>query len=113
LPPVDRYVFVPHGSNMMSSNVDLRRALEIGRRYGSHFLWVNHDGHEYVIRDAATLDAIEHVLESAGVPLPEMERVHAKMRPLEARERALDHEVDAISDDENRSAADEAGGIEN
>ena len=107
-PRVDSYVFVPHGTNVMSSNIDLQRALSIGRRYGSHFLWVRHDGREYVIRDAATLDAIERVLDSAGVPLPEMERLRAKMRPLEARERTLDHEVDAISDDENRSAADEA-----
>src|SRR5205807_2343027 len=52
------YVFVPHNANMMSSNVDLDRALAVRHRLGSHFLWVREKGVEYVIRDDAALDRI-------------------------------------------------------
>ena len=104
---VAAYVFVPHGSNMMSSNVDLDRALAVRHRFGSHFLWVREKGVEYVIRDEATLERIDHLFDSAHALSPEAERLHARMRPIEKREEQLDAEIDAISDDEQRTARDE------
>jgi DNA repair exonuclease SbcCD ATPase subunit len=104
---VAAYVFIPHGTNMMSSNVNLNRALEIRHRFGSHFLWVCEKGVEYVIRDETTLDRIEHLFDSAHAFSPEVERLHERMRPIEKREEQLDREIDAISDDEDRSPRDE------
>jgi cell division protein FtsB len=101
------YVFVPHTSNMMSANVDLDRALAVRHRFGSHFLWVREKGVEYVIRDEATLDRIEHLFDSANALSPETQRLHERMRPLEDRERRLEREADAISDDDDRSPRDE------
>ena len=102
------YVFVPAASNMMTANIDLDRALEIRHRYGSHFIWVEREGREYVIRDSATLDAIDRLFEEAHAVSPELERLHAKMRPLEKRQERLEAEADAISDDDSRSARDDA-----
>jgi hypothetical protein len=104
---VAAYVFVPHGSNMMSSNVNLDRALAVRHRLGSHFLWVRDHGVEYVIRDEATLDRVEHLFDSAHALSPDVERLHERMRPVEKREERLDSEIDAISDDDERTPRDE------
>lgn len=102
------YVFIPGPSNLMSANLDLQRALAIQRHYGSHFLWVERDGAQYVIRDSATLEAIDHLFDEARAYDPDLERLREKMRPLERRESRLEKEADAISDDDNRSARDRA-----
>ena len=101
------YVFV-RSSNSLTSNVGIERSVAIKRQYGSNFLWMRVDGRVYVIRDANTLDAIDALWEPVRALDPDYERVHARIRPLEEKERRLDHESDAISDDDNRSAADEA-----
>src|SRR5438874_1290045 len=101
------YVFV-RSSNSMTSNVGIERSVAIKRQYGSNFLWMRVDGRAYLIRDANTLDAIDALWGPVRALDPDYERVHARIRPLEEKERRIDHESDAISDDDNRSAADEA-----
>ena len=101
------YVFV-RGPNSLTSNVGIERSVAIKRQYGSNFLWMKLDGRSYVIRDANTLDAIDALWAPVRALDPDYERVHARIRPLEEKERRLDHESDAISDNDNRSAADEA-----
>jgi len=104
------YVLVGGDSNnLMSSNVDINRAIAVRDRYGAHFLWVKRDGVGYVIRDAATLDAIDRLFEPSRAFSPELERLRAKMRPLEKRENRLDKEIDAIEDmDEGVTQSDRA-----
>ena len=102
------YVLVPGASNVMSSSIDLERALSIRYQYGSHFLWVERGGYEYLIRDQATLDRIDQLFDPSRAIGREMERLHARIRPIELREEELDRQADAISDDENRTARDEA-----
>jgi hypothetical protein len=103
------YVFVAGDSNnMMSANLDLSRALQVRHAHGSHFLWFKRDGRAYTIRDQATLNRIEDLFDDVRAMDPDLDRLHDKMRPLDARERVLDREADAISDDDNRSARDEA-----
>ena len=101
------YVFVPHDANMISSNVSLDRALAVRHRLGSHFLWVREKGVEYVIRDEATLGRIEQLFGGRDALSPEVERLHKRIRPVEEREAQLDREIDAISDDDNRTPRDE------
>ena len=101
------YVLVPGASNMISANVDVDRALAIRRDHGSHFLWVKRDGRAYVIRDQATLEAVGALFAGSRAFSPELRRLHEKLRPLEAHERELDREADAISDDDQRNACDE------
>jgi chromosome segregation ATPase len=107
-PRRDGYVFVPHSGNMISSNMDLDHALAIRHRFESRFLWIRHEGREYLIRDAATLDEIERLFEPSNIGRPELARLHEKIRPLEHRESQLDREADAISDDDDRTERDEA-----
>ena len=102
------YVFIPHdANNMMSANLDLPRALQVRRSHGTHFLWFERDGRTYVIRDQATLNRIEDLFDDVRAMGPDLERLHDKMRPIEERERVLDHEADAVSDDDHRSSRDE------
>lgn len=101
------YVFIPGPSNnVISSNIDLNRALAIRDQYGAHFLWVKHDGVGYVIRDAATLAEIDHLFDAARAYSPELEQLRKKMRPLEKRQDRLEREADAISDDDYASQHD-------
>jgi len=101
------YVFVPGGPNVVSANLDLQRALAIRREHGSRFLWFKRDGREYVIRDRETLERVDALFADARAMDPDMERLRAKMRPLEDRENELDREADAISDDDHRTRRDE------
>lgn len=103
----DPYVIMHDSNTITTSNIDIERALTIKGRYGSRFLWTRFEGRGYVIRDAATLAAIDALFEPSRALGPEQERLRTKMRPLEKREERLDGEADAISDGEDRTARDE------
>lgn len=96
------YVLI-HGSTnkiMTSANVNIQAALARRSEYGGEFLWFRTREGSYVIRDAATLARIDHFFDAERELDPEAERLRARLRPLEDRERELDHLIDAIEDHE-------------
>jgi len=99
------YVLV-HGSNQIvsGSSMTLTAALAKREAYGSNFLWFKKDGHRYLIRDAATLDRIDHLFDRVRVWDPDADRLRDKIRPLEERESKLDHEIDALTDRDDDDA---------
>jgi len=103
------YVLVLGDSNTLrSSGVDIERAVDLRDQYGAQFLWVKRNGVRYVIRDGRTVDEVARLFEDDRVLEPEMNRLHARMRPIERRETELEHQIDAITDDDHASAADRA-----
>jgi septal ring factor EnvC (AmiA/AmiB activator) len=109
---VSSYVFV-RGHTRMTSNVDLARALHIRASAGDNFVWFRADGKAYIVRDAKTLDAIDHLFDGTRAVEPEYESLRQKRQPFEDREEQLEreidpleHRVDELGDDENETASD-------
>jgi hypothetical protein len=82
-------------------DLNLHAALAKKSEYGSQFLWFQRRGEGYVIRDAATLEQIDHLFDAQRAFDPEAERLRDRLRPLETRESKLDHEIDALSDQDD------------
>lgn len=95
-----RSYFFRHGdTNIISGGaIDVTSAVARTRSYDGDVFWARIDGREFVIRDEATLARIDRLFEPMHATDPDMERLHAKMRPIEARERKLDREADELSD---------------
>ena len=93
------YVLV-HGSTTIisGSTASIERALAKREAYGSDFIWFRDRGQEYIIRDEATLERIDHLFDAQRAFDPEAERIRRELRPLERRESKLDHEIDALTD---------------
>src|SRR5213076_815660 len=88
------YILV-HGSNnimVTGGELNLHAALAKKAEYGSQFVWFQRHGESYVIRDAATLDRIDHLFDGTRALDPEAERLRDRIRPIEKRESKLDHE---------------------
>ncbi|HKO58326.1 MAG TPA: hypothetical protein VJ276_20850 [Thermoanaerobaculia bacterium] len=98
------YVWVHHDRNTIStSNMDLDRALEIRDRLGAEFIWFRLRGAEYVVRDAATLAALDRLWEPMRMSDPEYDRMQKRLRPLEKKEADLDRMHDALEDQEEHA----------
>lgn len=96
------YVFMHGSSNIISgSSMSLQSALAKRDTYGSDFLWFRDHGKEYVIRDEATLDRIDHLFDAAHAFDPEAKRIERELRPLERRETELDDRIDELTDRED------------
>jgi hypothetical protein len=103
------YVLVHGSTNIMATGGDLNLHAALAKKseYGSQFLWFQRRGEGYVIRDAATLEQIDHLFDAQRALDPEAERIRDRIRPLEKRESKLDHEIDAIEDaDDEKLTAD-------
>jgi len=94
------YILVRGSNNIMvtGGELNLHAALAKKAEYGSQFIWFQRHGKGYVVRDAATLDQIDHLFDAQRAFDPEAERIRDRMRPIERRESKLDHEIDAIED---------------
>ena len=103
------YVLIHGSTNIMATGGDLNLHAALAKKaeYGSQFLWFQRHGEGYVIRDAATLERIDHLFDAQRAFDPEAERVRNRMRPLEKRESKLDHEIDALEDDDEKLTADD------
>jgi hypothetical protein len=94
------YVFDRGGRALINGNMNLDAVTATRKRFDGNFLWVKRNGHEYVIRDAATLaEARAAFREADKIHQGEYEPLLAKMRPLEERERELDRQIDHLSED--------------
>lgn len=93
------YVFMHGSTNIISgSTVSLQHALAQRDAYGADFLWFRDHGEEYVIRDAVTLERIDHLFDAAHAFDPESKRIERELQPLERRESELDERIDALTD---------------
>src|SRR5579884_3804360 len=99
------YVLV-HGSTNIRSGNDLTLSTVLARRktYGDEFLWFRYRGVDYIVRDGATLDRIDHLFDGERSYDPEASRVERELRPLEQRESELDRQIDALTDRDEDSA---------
>lgn len=98
------YVWVHNDRQTMSTHhMNLDRALELRDRLGKNFVWFRLRGAEYVVRDAATMDALDRLWEPFRATDPEYDRLMARLRPLEKKENALDREHDALEEQEEHA----------
>lgn len=96
------------GENVRSGpNVSLDVALAKRDAYGSDFLWFKKDRHEYLIRDAATLQHMQALFERTHAYKAEAKRAKREVRALEMRESQLDRQIDALADRDRLTAAEE------
>jgi prefoldin subunit 5 len=103
------YVLIHGSSNIMATGGDLNLHAALAKKaeYGSHFIWFQRHGEGYVIRDAATLDQIDHLFDAQRALDPDAERLRDRLRPLEKRESKLDHEIDALEDGDEKLTSDD------
>src|SRR3954464_15873378 len=93
------YVLVHGSPNIMSgTDVSIETAAIRRNAYDGDFIWFRSKGHNYVIRDQATLEQIDRLFDAQRAFEPEAERIRTELRPLEDRESELDHEIDALTD---------------
>jgi beta-lactamase regulating signal transducer with metallopeptidase domain len=88
---IRRYVIV-HGNSTSGSwdsdNPDLERLRE---QFGENFAWFRHDGHEYVVTDAAVMAELEKAME----PQKNVSRMQARVNGEQARVNGLQSKVNA------------------
>jgi hypothetical protein len=80
----------------------------IGKRYQGEFVWVRTKGHDYMIRDAATLAAVRNAFRDVEALEPAMREVERRLQPFEDQLEVIEDRVDEFSDslgDENLSDA--------
>ena len=96
------YVLV-RGSHMMMTGPDMSLGVGLAKReqYGNNFLWFTRGRHQYLIRNTAMLDRIDHLFDAKRFYDPKAEGIRDQLRPLERRESDLDHATEAF---ENRDA---------
>jgi len=100
----DRFTYVySRGSrgNVILSHGELREMMRIKDRFSGIYLWARLDGHDYLIRDSASLDEARRAVAPIDAINAELEPLHRKMRPLEKREEEIDRELDALTDSED------------
>lgn len=98
------YVWVHNDRQTISSHhMNLDRALELRDRLGKNFIWFRLGGTEYIVRDAATMDALDRLWDPFRATDPEFDQLMKRLRPLEKKENALDREHDALEDQEEHA----------
>lgn len=95
------YVFSRGGRALISGHIDLERIRSMEARYsnGGEFLWARRNGRQYLIRDRATIAEARGAFVDADALHDDYERLAARMRPLEKKERELERQMDRLSDD--------------
>jgi chromosome segregation ATPase len=98
------YVWVRgDGHSISTSNMDLDTALAIRDRLGSELIWFRLRGAEYVVRDQATLAALDRLWEPMRASDPEYDALQKRLRALEKKEQEIDRQHDALEDQEERA----------
>lgn len=95
------YVFSSGGRALITGNMDLDRTLSMKDRYSreGEFLWARRNGRAYLIRDKATIAEARAAFRDADALHAEYERLAARMRPVEEKERKLERQIDRLGDD--------------
>jgi hypothetical protein len=103
------YVWVHNDrQNISMHNMDLDRGIELRDQLGNNFIWFRLRGAGYVTRDAATLAALDRLWDAYRATDPEFDALQERLRPLEKRENALDHEYDKLADRDDDEHVDTA-----
>lgn len=93
------YILVRGSDQIMSGpTVSLETALRKRDSYGENFIWFRSHGSEFLIRDAATLDRIDHLFDPRRALKSEAKRIKDELRPVERRESEIDEEIDDLTD---------------
>lgn len=85
-------------SHFVSGNMPLGGISGITKRYQGDFLWARVGGKEYVIRDAATLDAAKRAFAEVDAFHARYHAIHEKMKPVERKHRQLENQMDELGD---------------
>jgi hypothetical protein len=106
------YMFRRGDSQIISGNLPLNGLGALAKRYQGDFLWTRVDGKEYIIRDAATLDAARGAFVEVDAFHARYHAISEKMRPVEQRHRKLERQIDelgdTLSDDDDLTSAQRA-----
>jgi seryl-tRNA synthetase len=93
------YILVRGSDQIMSGpTISIETALRKRDAYGEDFIWFRSHGSEFLIRDAATLDRIDHLFDPRRALKSDAKRIKHELRPLERRESELDDEIDELTD---------------
>ncbi len=86
------------GDSSYVSGMNIEDFVTLRKSRTGDFLWFRRDGRQYVVTDAATLDAARAALGPVRELEVEMKAVEDRLRPYEEREEAIDREEEQVED---------------
>ena len=95
---IDEYVY-SRGHGQTTVHINNFSVRTLNRLPEGHYFWFRDDGRSFMIRDAATLAAIDRLFEEAHKLAPEQEALRKRMRPVERRQNELENEIDRIDEE--------------
>lgn len=85
-------------SHLRSSGETIERIVRKSKQWAGEFVWVQREGREYLIRDAATLVEVRAAFAELDAMQPAMREAEARVRPFEEKMSVVERRVDALSD---------------
>lgn len=84
--------------SVMRINGSLDEYVRLAKRWTGPYIWVSHEGRQWLIRDAAVLAAAQASFAPMEALEPSMRAVEERLRPIEKRHDAIERRVDDLGD---------------
>lgn len=99
------YVFKRGNDSIMRVNGSIERYLHIKDRWSGEFIYVEHGGRKYLLRDPAVLAEAARAFAHMEALEPQLRAAEAKLRPIEKKYERLEERADDLSDRGETDAA--------
>jgi chromosome segregation ATPase len=98
------YVYKRGDSTMMRINGSLENYQRIAKRWSGEYIWVNRNGRQFLIRDAAVLAAARGAFTELEKLEPALRAAEEKLRPIEKQAEAIEDRIEDLEDNERLEA---------
>jgi septal ring factor EnvC (AmiA/AmiB activator) len=103
----DRFAYIykrGDGDTTMRINGSIESFQRMAKRWSGEYIWVNRNGKEWLIRDAAVLASAREVFKEMEALEPAVQAAEERLRPIEENAEALEDRIERFEDDESREA---------